>query len=388
MPGGSRRPSNASPTRTRSRGSPKPSLPHVATLASRPPSAPNSRKGSKSGKSRGSRDGETFALSKVLETPRINETSITSVLNTQPLVGPSSVLYTRAQPSPQRELTHRHPGQAISANEIQQICVAEDRSLRDEIERLRAEHKLQLETEIAKVHTAWEARIAKQESILSFMQDSMGRLTRRNDERTSCGEDLRLLHEDVNCILEFGVTPGLTEMVEDLGDRIDNLEEFVTSKNSDPTGFIDVGDPYTRPGSSVRVKNSHRQKAKHPPRVKHRRKSHIGHEDLEDSDHTRSSSSSSSPDSDKSNKDHTHRNGYSTSSHTGSSSDDQYHNSRSRKSRKSKYSNRSSRTRMDETTHVVPDIHNRRKGPKHEGLKELRPTNLLFRSLLSYRTYR
>ena len=61
MPTGSRRPSSASPTRTRSRGSPKPSLPRVATLASRPPSIPNSRKGSKSGKSRESRDGETFA---------------------------------------------------------------------------------------------------------------------------------------------------------------------------------------------------------------------------------------------------------------------------------------------------------------------------------------
>ena len=43
---------------------------------------------------------------------------------------------------------------------------------------------------------------------------------------------------------------------------------------------------------------------------------------------------------------------------------------------------------LDETTHVVPDIHNRRKGPKQKGLKELRRTNLLFRSLLSYRTYR
>ena len=121
---------------------------------SRPPSAPNSRKGSKSGKSRGSRDGETFALRKVPEPPKVNETAITSVLNTQPLLGPSSVPYTRAQPFPQMELTPRQPGQAIPANEIQQICVAEDCSMRDEIERLRDEHKLQLETEIDKVHTA------------------------------------------------------------------------------------------------------------------------------------------------------------------------------------------------------------------------------------------
>ena len=41
----------------------------------RPPSAPNSRMGSKSGKSRESResrDGETFALSKVPEPPKVN----------------------------------------------------------------------------------------------------------------------------------------------------------------------------------------------------------------------------------------------------------------------------------------------------------------------------
>ena len=154
MPAGSRRPSSASPTRAHSRGSPKPSLPRVATLASRPPSAPYSRIGLKSGKSLESRDDEKFALCKVPEQPKVNETAITSVLNIQPLVGPSSVPYTRAQPSPQVELTPRHPGHAIPANEIQQICVAEDRSLRDEIERLRAEHKLQLETDIAKVHTA------------------------------------------------------------------------------------------------------------------------------------------------------------------------------------------------------------------------------------------
>ena len=43
---------------------------------------------------------------------------------------------------------------------------------------------------------------------------------------------------------------------------------------------------------------------------------------------------------------------------------------------------------MDEITHVVPNIHSRRKGPMRGGLKELQPTNLLFRSLLSYRTYR
>ena len=212
------------------------------------------------------------------------------------------------------ELTPRHPGRAIPANEIQQICVAEDRSLRDEIKHLRAEHKLQLETETAKVHTAWKARITRQDSILSFMQESMGHLTRRNDECTNYGEDLGLLREDVNRILEIGATPGLTEMVEDLRDRVDNLEEFVTSKNSDPTGFMDVGDPYTTPGRSTRVKTSHSQEVKHPARVKHRHKSHIGHKDPEDSDHISSSSSSSSPDSDKSNKDLTHRNGDSTSS--------------------------------------------------------------------------
>ena len=64
------------------------------------------------------------------------------------------------------------------------------------------------------------------------MQESMEPLTRRNDERTNYGEDLRLLREDVNRILEIGVTPGLTEMVEDLRDRVENLEELVTSKNS------------------------------------------------------------------------------------------------------------------------------------------------------------
>ena len=201
------------------------------------------------------------------------------------------------------ELTTRHPGQAISANEIQKICVAEDRSLRDEIVRRRAEHKLQLETEIAKVHTAWEARITRQDSILSFMQESMGHLMRRNDKRTNYGKYLRLLRVDVDRIFEIGVTPGLTEIVEDLRDRVDNLEEFVTSKNSERTGFMDVGDPYTRPGRSIRVKTSHSQKVKHPARVKHRHKSRIGHKDPEDSEHISSSSSSSSIDSDKSNKD-------------------------------------------------------------------------------------
>ena len=101
MATGSRRPSSTSPTRTRSRGSPKPSLTRVATFASHPPSAPNSRKDSKSGKSRESRDGETFALTKVPEPPKVNETAITSVLNTQPLVGPSSV------PSPGHNLLHQ-----------------------------------------------------------------------------------------------------------------------------------------------------------------------------------------------------------------------------------------------------------------------------------------
>ena len=260
--------------------------------------------------------------------------------------------------------------------------------MRDEIDRLRAEHKLQLETEIAKVNTAWKARITRQESILSFMQEYMGHLTRRNDERTNYDEDLRLLREDVNRILDTGVTPGLTEMVEDLRDLVDNLEVFVTSRNYDPTGFMDVGDPYTRPCRSALVKTSDSQKVKHPARVKHRHKSHIGHMDPEDSYLTSSSTSSSSPDSDKSNKDPTRRNGDSTTSNSGSSSDDHHHKSRSRKLRKSKHSNRSSRTWMDETTHVVPDIHNRRKGPEQEGLNDLQPTNILFQSLLSYRTHR
>ena len=56
------------------------------------------------------------------------------------------MLHTRAQPSPQMELTTCQLGQAISANEIQKILVAEDRSLCNEIERLRAENKLQLDT--------------------------------------------------------------------------------------------------------------------------------------------------------------------------------------------------------------------------------------------------
>ena len=157
------------------------------------------------------------------------------------------------------KLAPRHLCQAIPAKEIQQICVAEDRSLRDEIGHLRAEHKLQLENEIAKVHTAWEPRIKRQDSILSFMRDSMGHLTRRNDERTNYGEDLRLLREDVNRILEIGVTQVLTEMVQDLRDRVDTLEEFVTINNSDPTGFMDMRDPCIRPGRSTRCKTSVRK---------------------------------------------------------------------------------------------------------------------------------
>ena len=184
------------------------------------------------------------------------------------------------------------------------------------------------------------------------------------------------------------MTPGLNDTVEDLRDRVDNLEDFVTSKTSDATGFMDVGDPYTIPGRSTRVKTSHSQKVKHPARMKHRHMSHVGHQDQEDGDHTSASSSSSSPDSERSNKDTTRRNGDSTSSNSRSSSDDHQHKSRSRKSSKSKHPNRSTCTQLDETTHVVPDIHIRRKGPKHKGLKELRPTNLLFRSLLRYRTYR
>ena len=120
------------------------------------------------------------------------------------------------------------------------------------------------------------------------MQESMGHLTRRNDERTNHCEVLRLLREGVNRILEIGVTPGLTEMVGDLRDRVETLEEFVASKNSDPTGFIDVGDLYTRPGHYTCFKTSHSQKVKNPARVKDRHKFHVGPTDPEDSDHTSS----------------------------------------------------------------------------------------------------
>ena len=230
--------------------------------------------------------------------------------------------------------------------------------------------------------------MTRQDNILSFMQEFMGHRTRRNNERTNYGEDLSLLREDVNRILETGETPGLTDVVEDSRDRVENLEEFLTSKNSDPTGFMYVGDPYTRPARSIRVKISQSQKVKHKARVKQRHSSDTGHKDPEDSDYIGSSSYSSSPDSDRSNKDTTSRNGDSTSSNSGSSSDYHHRKSRSWKSSKSERSTRSSRTRMDKTIHVVPDIHNRRKGPKNRELKEVQPTNLPFRSLLSYGTYR
>ena len=87
--------------------------------------------------------------------------------------------------------------------------------------------------------------MTRQDNILSFMQESKGQFTLLNDERTNYAENIRLLREDVNRILGTGVTPGLTEMVEDLRDRIDKLEEFVTSKSSHPTGFMDVGGLYT-----------------------------------------------------------------------------------------------------------------------------------------------
>ena len=85
----------------------------------------------------------------------------------------------------------------------------------------------------------------------------MGHLKRRNDERTNYGEDLRLLREDANRISETGMSPVLTDTVEDLRDRVDTLEDFEAIEKSEPTGFMGVGDPYTRPGRSTRVKIPH-----------------------------------------------------------------------------------------------------------------------------------
>ena len=45
-------------------------------------------------------------------------------------------------------------------------------------------------------------------------------------------------------------------------------------------------------------------------------------------------------------------------------------------------------SRKSKVVYFVPEIHHRQKGRKHKGLKNLRPTNPLYKDLLSYRTYR
>ena len=374
-----------SPPRTRSRGSPKlkTSLPRVALLATRPPPAPNSQSNSRTGLSK---NGQPSLPKTVPELPAETQTLVQLPPNTKTApqesqrMGATSLLAERS-----------------SSDEVCQICIAEDRSLGEEVDALRSEMKVRLDTEVAIMESILDDKVKVQNSILEFIQSSMAHL--RTQLNSNLDEEVHPLRQDVNKFLEQGTgDPVSAARFTTLGVRLTRLEADRLSEallqQVKKTPPVNKGQEEAmevpRCSKNLKEKKARRKShMKQSVRSEKRGKTRIGrtykatYGEPYDSGNSSSSDSSSSDSS-------RHDRGYDrTDDDTGENSNSSSEDSTARRRhclRKSKSATKGSR--KSKVLYAVPVIHRRQKAPKHKGLNNLRPTNPLYEDLLSYRSYR
>ena len=285
----------------------------------------------------------------------------------------------------------------LRSDEVRQICIAEDRSLGEEGDGLRSEMNVRLDTEVAMMTSVLDDKLKGQKGILEFMQSSIAHL--RANLTSNLEEEVRLLRRDVTKLLEKNTgNPAFAARITNLGIGLMRLEADRPSESIlqqvNKTPPVDKGQEEAMevPRSSKNLKeNGARQKPHTRPPVSSGEKGkacsgRIYNATYGDSDGSDNFSSSDSSISDSYRHDKGYdRADYDTSESSNRSSKDSTPR-RKHGPRKSKSARKGSR--KCKVVYAVPDIHHRQKGPKHKGRKNLRPTNPLYKYLLSYRTYR